>query len=240
MNEATSFDPVAAARTILRSARSASLGTLDAEGSPFVTLVNYATTPDGRPILSISDLAVHTQNLKRDPRASLLLVAPGGEGGNPLAGARLTLTGRASPTDDPHAAWRYRQLHGDGSNRFADFHFYAFEPSAAHLVAGFGRIVSLQPAEWLPDLSDAAELVAGEEHIVDHMNDDHMEAISLYAVKLLGLAPSNWRMTGCDPEGIDLASAAGRARLDFPARATSVGEAGAFLKAFAKEARQRT
>ena len=59
------------------------------------------------------------------------------------------------------------------------------------------------------------------------------------AQKLLGLPHSNWRMTGCDPEGIDLASAAGRARLGFPERAATVAEAGGYLKSFAKEARQR-
>lgn len=237
MAQETPFDPIATARSIVRSARSAGLGTLDASGAPFVTLVTFATMPDGRPILSLSDLAIHTQNLKRDPRASLLFVAPGGESGNPLAGARLTLTGRLAATEDAHALWRYRQIQGDGTSAFADFHHYLFEISGSHLVAGFGRIEQIAPAELIPDYSDCGDLLAGEKMVVEHMNDDHSEAIALYAQKLLGLPPSNWRMTGSDPDGIDLVSAAGRARLDFPERARTVAEAGGYLKTFAKQAR---
>ena len=238
MNDETPFDPVATARSILSAARAASLGTLDAAGGPFVSLVTFATTPEGRPVLSLSDLAQHTMNLERDRRASLLVVAPGGESGNPLAGARLSLSGTLEPTDVAHDAWRYRARNGDGTARFADFRYWRFEPSAAHLVAGFGRIVAIAPQDLLADYSGCADLLAGEVMVVEHMNDDHSDAISLYAQKLLALPASNWRMTGCDPDGIDLASAAGRARLAFPARAATVAEAGAHLKAFAKTARQ--
>ena len=93
------------AKHVLRLAATASLGTLDAERRSFRTsLVTVATTPAGEPILLLSDLAAHTRNLKRDPRASLLLVAPGGEGGDPLAGARLTLTGTLARDDDERAS----------------------------------------------------------------------------------------------------------------------------------------
>ena len=80
----------------------------DAQGgrqSPFASLVTVATAPGGEPILLLSRLAVHTQNLDRDRRASLLLVEPGGEGGDPLAGARLTLVGKVGDRDhDPSSA----------------------------------------------------------------------------------------------------------------------------------------
>jgi putative heme iron utilization protein len=55
--------------------------------------VTTATTAPGEPTLVLSRLAVHTWILVRDRRASLLLVAPGGEGGDPLAGARLSISG---------------------------------------------------------------------------------------------------------------------------------------------------
>jgi len=235
------FDPVQTARSILHQVVAGSLGTLDESGAPFVSLVTVASLPDGRPVLSLSDLAVHTKNLKRDPRASLLLVAPGGEAGNPLAGARLTLTGTLAKSEDPHAAWRYQQLHGGagGHSSFADFNHYVLDIAGSHLVAGFGRIVQLAPAELLKDLSGAEDLAAGEKMVVEHMNDDHLDAISLYAVTLLGQPVANWRMTGCDPLGIDLVAAGRRARLEFPARAVTVADAGGHLKRFAREARER-
>lgn len=238
MSEPAPFDPILTARHILRRAGTASLGTLDEAGNPFVTLVTLATLPDGRPVLHLSDLAVHAKNLKRSPRASLLVVAPGGEGGNPLAGARITLTGTIAPTTEPLAAARYRARHG-GTSDFHDFHYYALTPEASHLVAGFGRILSLAAAELFPDLSDCGDAIAGESMVVEHMNEDHGEAIALYATQLLGLPDGAWKMTASDPDGIDLECDGNRARLDFPTRAHSVQELGGHLKAYARTARAK-
>jgi hypothetical protein len=80
-----SFDAVRTARHVLRLATTGGLATLDAGGAPFASLVTVATTPEGEPILLLSDLARHTQNIARDKRAGLLLVAPGGQSGDPLA-----------------------------------------------------------------------------------------------------------------------------------------------------------
>ncbi len=234
---APSFEPVAAARAVARSAKVASLATLGPDGHPFASLVAFATMPDLSPVLWLSDLAVHSRNLAADPRASLLVVAPGGEGGDPLAGARVTLTGSLSRTDDPAAARRFAAQQGGSRPDFADFHAYRMELAAAHLVAGFGRIVAIDGDELRLDLRGADDLLAGEAMVVDHMNEDHREAIGLYATVLLGLPPADWRIGGCDPEGVDLVSGAGRARLPFPVRASSVAAAGGYLKAWAKEAR---
>jgi putative heme iron utilization protein len=236
MLDDTAFDPIGVGRTILRTATTASLGTLDETGAPFVTLVTIASLADRRPVLHLSELAVHTRNCKHNDRVSLLLVAPGGEDGNPLAGARITLTGRLVRIDTPHAAARYAARHG-GTQGFADFHHYALDPGPSHLIAGFGRIVPIAAAELFPEAADCAGLIEGETGIVDHMNADHGEAIALYATRLLGLPDGAWRITGCDPDGIDLIGGRKRARLDFPTRATSVAEAGGHLKAFAKAAR---
>ena len=57
----------------------------------------------------------------------------------------------------------------------------------AHLVGGFGKIRWLSAAE-LTGAAAAAGLAEGEEGIVSHMNEDHADAVQLYAGKLLGLA----------------------------------------------------
>ncbi|WP_073053322.1 HugZ family protein [Kaistia soli] len=234
------FDPVAAARAVLHSARTASLATLTGEGHPFASLVTFATLPDLAPVLWLSDLAVHSRNLAREARASLLVVAPGGEGGDPLAGARVTLTGTVARTEDPAAARRFGWVHGSaGRPDFADFHAYRMEVASAHLVAGFGRIVTLTADDLLIDLADAEGLLSGEAMVVDHMNEDHGDAIGLYATVLLGLPPADWRLSGCDPDGVDLVADGIRARLPFPGRAATVAEAGGHLKNWAKLARER-
>ena len=58
-----------------------------------------------------------------------------------------------------------------------------------------------------------------------HMNEDHADAVQLYAGKLLGLAGSDWRMTGIDAEGIDLRQGGQVARLAFDAPLGAANEA---------------
>jgi putative heme iron utilization protein len=239
-NPSKPFEPSAAAKRVLRLAATGSLATLASDGAPFASLVAVAATPAGEPILLLSSLAVHTKNLVRDRRASLLLVAPGGEGGDPLAGARLTLVGSiGAKEDDPVLRRRFLARHAEaaGYAAFADFGFHRFSIASAHLVAGFGRIVALTPGDVLTDCGDAGQLLAHEEGAVAHMNSDHGDAVALYATKLLGLPAGDWRMTGADPEGIDLRHGALRARLDFPHRVTSSGELRKVLVDLAKQAR---
>jgi putative heme iron utilization protein len=206
-------------------------------------LVNVASDADGAPILLISRLAVHTKNVLADARASLMLDERAA--GDPLEGARIMLSGRAEQvTADERERTRRRYLNVHRSAEsyadFADFSFFVIRPAAMHLVAGFGRIVDLAPAEFLTDISDAAALLAGEQHAVDHINGDHRDALSLYATKLLGAEPADWRCSGCDPEGIDIMGDGNKTlRLDFPQRVTSPGELRTMLVRLAEEARTR-
>jgi putative heme iron utilization protein len=85
-----------------------------------------------------------------------------------------------------------------------------------HLVAGFGRIDWIDGADYLFALN-AGALAAAELEILRHMNEDHSDTIAHYARALLGRSGTGWRMTGIDPEGIDLRSDGETARLDFVA-----------------------
>lgn len=241
-DETTDFDPIAAARRVLRLALTGGLATLDERGHPFASLVTVATTLAGEPVMLLSDLAVHTRNLARDPRASLLLVAPGGEGGDPLAGARLTVVGRAGPAgEDPHPGSRFLARHPEarGYAGFRDFGFYRMEVESAHLVAGFGRIVGIPASDLLVGVAADHPLIEGEAGAVSHMNEDHADAVALYATRLLGLPEGDWRLTGIDPLGIDMVDAGVPARLDFPGPITGPGELRRTLVALAAEARAR-
>ena len=234
-------EPSSTAKHVLRLAATASLGTLDAEGFPFTSLVTVATTAAGEPTLLLSDLALHTRNLKRAPRASLLLVAPGGEGGDPLAGARLTLTGTLAGDDNPDLRRRFLARHAEaaGYAGFADFRFYRLTVKAGHLVAGFGRIVALTPPDILTDVDGLDDLLAAEEGAVAHMNVDHKDALRLYATVLLGLPDGDWTTTGADADGLDLRAGPLRGRLAFPERVTTPGDLRRILVDVAKEARAK-
>ena len=238
MQPTPDFNPALAAKKLLREGRSGALGTLmPGSGDPYCSLVNVATAADGAPLLLISRLAVHTKNVLADARVSLMIDER--KEGDPLQGARVMLMGTAAATQDPDARRRYldRQPEAEMFAGFADFAFYRVALKAAHLVAGFGRIVDLKPQDILTEIGDAAELVAAEPDILAHMNGDHAEACRLYATKLLGGPDGEWRCVGCDPEGLDLQCERLGLRLPFPRRVTQPGGLRAVLKQMADQAR---
>jgi heme iron utilization protein len=232
------FDGVALAKHLLRTVRAGALATLDGDsGFPFASLVTVATDPDGSPLLLMSRLAAHTANLDRDPRASILL-AQGGKG-DPLAHPRLTVTGRVARTGEPRAAARFLARHPKAKlyAGFADFAFWRMEMTGAHLNGGFARAMTLSADEIRTDLSGAEDLLAAEEGAVAHMNEDHREALALYATRLAGAPDGEWRATGLDPEGIDLASGDLAARAAFDRRVTNGGDLRKVLTDMAQRAR---
>ena len=243
MQPTADFDPGRLARSLLRRSRQGALATLMASsGDPYCSLVNVASHPDGSPILLISRLALHTKNLLADPRVSLMLDERAES--DPLEGSRIMLAGRAEEASGDDAAIlgrRYLNAHpsAEAFVEFKDFSFFRIIPSAAHLVAGFGRIVDLKPGQFLTDISDAGALLQAEPGAIEHMNADHREATNLYATKLLGAGPAEWRCTGCDPDGIDIQAGPKALRLDFPERVTGPGELRKMLVRLADEARAK-
>src|SRR3954451_12613473 len=99
------------------------LATVDGEGAPWASFVAYATLPDGSPVLWVSDLAAHGRNLRRDPRASLVVAErDNGAGDDPLDVARVTPAGAVTPGDDD--AWAAYTAAFPGAERllvFTDF-----------------------------------------------------------------------------------------------------------------------
>lgn len=212
-----------AAREMVRAALKGSLASvLKPTGHPYASLLLTATEPDGTPLFLISKLALHTKNLSVDARASLLIDGTGTDA-DPMAGARITLIGEARPTTSESAGRRFLARHpaAAGYADFPDFAFYALDVASAHFIGGFGRIVDLQRGDLLIDVGDAHALIDGEADIVSHMNEDHADAIELYATRLLGGAAGAWRMSGLDPQGCDLVLGSRALRLPFEARITS-------------------
>jgi putative heme iron utilization protein len=235
------LSPGEATRGLMRRALKASLATLEAAtGHPYASLVTIATDVDGTPLFLISTLALHTQNLKSDARASLLFDGTDAAG-DPLAGGRVTVMGRAVKSERPTARERFlaRQEHARGYADFPDFAFYELVPERAHYIGGFGRIVDIGPKDFLVDLAGAEALVAAHDDIVAHMNEDHAAALALYATELAGAPGGPWRMTGVDPEGFDIVCDGMSSRLSFANRVNSPDEARRELVAMAAQARER-
>jgi heme oxygenase (biliverdin-IX-beta and delta-forming) len=238
MKPGGAFDASLVAKKLLREGRTGALGTLmQGSGDPYCSLVNAATAADGAPLLLLSRLALHTKNILADARVSLMLDER--KEGDPLEGARVMLMGAAEPTEDEADKRRYLVRHPSAEMfaGFGDFAFYRIAPKGAHLVAGFGRIVDLKPQDILVDVSGAEALVAAEAEICAHMNDDHPDAVRLYATRLLGAADGDWRCVGCDPEGLELQLDRTALRLPFPQRVTAPGVLRQVLKELAQRAR---
>jgi heme iron utilization protein len=243
MQPTPDFSPSISAKWLLRRSRQGALATVMVNsGDPYCSLVNVAANPDAAPLLLISRLAVHTKNILADSRVSLMLDER--VTGDPLEGARIMVAGRAEELSGEAAALarrRYLAAHpsAEAFVDFKDFAFFRIAPSGLHLVAGFGRIIDLKPEQFLTDIADASDLLDAEASAVEHMNEDHREAMNLYATKLLGAEGADWRCTGCDPEGMDMQAEGRTLRLEFPERVRTGTELRKILVRLAGEARAK-
>lgn len=230
----------ARARSLVRSADRAGLATAMRDDNwPYASLVMVACDAGANPLLMISELAEHTQNILSDDRVGLLFDATGGLD-NPLTGTRATLMGKVAKTTDERHFSRYVARHPDAAQyaEFADFAVYRLEVERVHMVAGFGSIHWIERPAYTFDLEAASELIAAEPDIVAHMNEDHSDAVGLYSANLLGLSGRGWMMTGIDPEGLDLRNGAAVARLAFETPVCTAKEARATLVALTDKARK--
>lgn len=231
------------AKGLLRATRAGSLATIDRNtGHPFASLVNVATDADGAPLILVSRLSTHTANLEKDGRASLLLVSTGK--GDPLAHPRLTLLGSFTPLtrgrlDEARARRRFLSRHPKSElyAGFADFSFWRLDVVSAHLNGGFARAADLQAADVMTEIDGAEDLIEAEDGAIAHMNEDHADAVRLYATRLLGAEDGKWRLTGIDPEGLDLALGDAALRLPFPERITTAQALRKMVVALAAKAR---
>lgn len=233
-------DPFRDVRDLIRRCDRAALATSlpgDSGAWPYASLVLVAVDHDLSPILLMSDLAEHSKAIATDSRVALLFDGTTGLA-QPLSGPRVTLMGCAAKTDDERLKQRFLRHHPDAAlyAGFGDFHVYKVTLERTHLVGGFGKIRWIAPGELLavPPVRDLAE---GEQDIVAHMNQDHAEAVQLYATKLLNLPGTGWTMAGIDAEGIDLRQGGAVARLAFDQPLTAAGQARQILVALVQRAR---
>ena len=219
MPDTTRTTLIAEAKALLHHPRSGALATMRS-GAPFNSLVTFATDYDGSPIFLLSTLAIHTQNLMRDPRCSLLLARSGK--GDPLAHPRLTVTGTASPDTRPHIRARFlaRQPKAALYADFADFSFYRMEVADVHLNGGFARAADFTPQEILTQVADPDLFSQNEAEALARLNTDHAQWLRQIIAHFTQSAPRHWRATGLDPEGLDLSCGEDSARL--PLRLTVI------------------
>src|SRR6202171_2159676 len=235
------------ARTLMYVGRIGSLSTLSRRqsGFPFGSVMPYGLDDHGRPIFLISTMAMHTQNLQADPRASLLVTRDDTDG-DPLGASRVTLVGNVLPIPPSEVA-EARQLYlaRYANSRywvdFEDFSFYRMDVVDVYYVGGFGVMGWVPAPEYYQAGPDPLADFASE--IIQHMNSDHPDALILLARAFAGIESQEAAMTSVDRLGfhVRLKSPDGPrgARIAFSREVGSPAEARSVLIEMVVQARQR-
>jgi heme iron utilization protein len=234
------------ARTLVYLGRIGSLSTLSRKqpGFPFGSVMPYALDARGRPIFLISSMAMHTQNLQADARASLLVTQPDASG-DPLGASRVTVMGNVLSIPEPEVA-ETRQLYLERYENskywvdFEDFSFYRMDVLDVYYVGGFGVMGWVQAADYgLAQPDPLAEVAAG---IIDHMNADHKDALILLGKVFAGIESQEAAMTAVDRLGfhVRLKTSEGMkgARIAFLREVRDPGQARKVLVEMVQQARQ--
>ena len=193
------------ARTLIHLGRIGSLSTLSRKqpGFPFGSVMPYGLEDHGRPIFLISTMAMHTQNLQADPRASLL-VTQDDASGDPLGASRVTLVGnvRTIPKAEvPESRDLYLARYANSKYwvDFEDFSFYRLDAVDVYYVGGFGVMGWVSASDY--DHARPDPLADSMTGIIEHMNADHKDALVLLARKFARIESEEATMTAVDRLG---------------------------------------
>jgi heme iron utilization protein len=147
-----------------------SLSTLSRKqpGWPFGSVMPYGLDDQGQPVFLISTMAMHTQNLLGDPRASLLVTPPESRS-DPLGAARVTLMGSVTKVpkeENPEVRACYLARHTQAAYwvDYQDFGFFRMALAEIYFVGGFGSMGWVTTTDYAraavdPLADDAASLI---------------------------------------------------------------------------------
>ena len=235
------------AHTLAHLGRIGSLSTHSRKqpGFPFGSVMPYGLDRRGRPIFLISTMAMHTQNIQADPRASLLVTQPDSSG-DPLGAARVTLVGNVSSVPDADVAearklYLERYANSKYWVDFEDFSFYRMELVDIYYVGGFGVMGWVAAAEYeLAEPDPLADTAAG---IIKHMNADHADSLVLLARAFARIESEEAVMTAVDRLGFHARLKTGEGmrgvRIAFLREVRSPSEARNVLVEMVEQARQK-
>jgi hypothetical protein len=190
-------------------------------------------------------MAMHTQNLQADPRASLLVTQPDASG-DPLGASRVTVIGNVVRVAEPEVAearklYLERYANSKYWVDFEDFSFYRMNVLDVYFVGGFGVMGWVPASDYnLAQHDPLADSAAG---IIEHMNADHKDALILLSRTSAGIEATEAAMTAIDRLGfqVRLKTAEGMkgVRIGFLREVSSPNEARKVLVEMVKQARER-
>ena len=234
-------------RTLVHVGRVGTLSTLSRklQGFPFGSVMPYGLDDGGRPIFLISTMAMHTQNLQAEPRASLLITQLE-SAGDPLGSSRVTLLGNVLPVPTAEVAEARKLYLARHANSkywvdFEDFSFYRMDAVDVYYVGGFGVMGWVSAAEYYRGRPDP--LAESGPGIIQHMNADHAGALILLAGTFAGIESQEAVMTAVDRLGFHLrlktADGMRGTRINFNREVSTPAEARSVLIEMVQQARQK-
>ena len=118
------------------------------KNGPLGSMMPYALDDLGRPIVFLSDLAVHTKNIKKNSQASIFVTEPTKE--VEFDNPRLTLIGKMvlvpkKELEEARKLYFKRFPEAKIFEQFHDFSMYRLEITDIYYVGGFGP----KPIQWL-------------------------------------------------------------------------------------------
>jgi heme iron utilization protein len=229
-------------RTLAAIGRIGSLSTQSRKlpGYPFGSIAPYAADELGRPVFFLSSMAMHTQNLHQDPHGSFLIAQPE-TSGDPLGAARLSLVGllQEAPAEEVRELYLSRYENARYWQDYSDFAYYRMHVGGIYFIGGFGVMGWVSAEDYAaarPDpLADAAP------GIIQHMNQDHADALRLIAARFANEAAEEAAMTAVDRLGFHLRLRSGERvfgrRVAFLREVTNVADARTVLVEMTRQAR---
>lgn len=212
------------ARTLVAKGGISTLSTMSEKhpGFPFGSVMPFGLTDAGEPVFLISSMAMHTKNLRADPKCTLLVMDKSTPE-NPLGAGRLSIMGEALPvSDDAKPAIRELYLDQNPNAKnwvdYGDFGFFKMTVIDSYFVGGFGVMGWVDGSDYLN--AEADPLLGVSDGIIQHMNDDHAEALVELANHHTEFSVQTAHMTSIDRLGfhvrLQTAEGAKGIRIAFP------------------------
>lgn len=169
------------------------------EGYPFGSVMPFFMTTEGDPVIYISDLAQHTKNIKNNSKVSLTVYDAGQD--DSQANGRVTILGDAELCESEEVEALYMALFASakGYQKAHDFNFYKIKTHRVRYIGGFGKIHWIPADVWCLEMQEWQQDTSG---MINHMNEDHLDAMQLMVQLLYGVNTDSLKMISAFQEGV--------------------------------------
>jgi|GEM_PF-43184 putative heme iron utilization protein len=156
---------------------------LSMQGYPFGSVMPFLMTQSGDLIVYASDIAQHSRNMKQHNKVSLCVYD--NQQSDSQASARITILG-TSKVDAVNAELQAQYMavfpQAKAYVEAHDFRFYIISTQRVRYIGGFGEIYWFSQDEWQSHMFDLASSAPGA---IEHMHEDHGDALALIVAKQL-------------------------------------------------------